>query len=100
MEVSIAEPNPCTGFERRYVLKHRHLWEQENGHVPKGSALKCLDGDRTNCDPSNWELVDRAMLPRLSGRYGRGYDDAPDELKPVIMATTKLEFAARQKRHD
>ena len=98
IEVSIAETNPHTGFHRRYVLKHRHLWEQKHGPIPDGTALKCLDGDKTNCDPSNWEPVDRALLPRLSGRYGRDYENAPDELKPVIMMLSKLELAARRKR--
>jgi hypothetical protein len=35
-------------------------------------ALKCLDGNKQNTDPSNWEAVPRALLPRLAGgnRYG------------------------------
>lgn len=95
VEVSIAETNPHTGFERRHVQKHRHLWEQANGPVPDGHALKCLDGDRTNTDPANWRAVPRAMLPRLNGRYGRDYDQAAVELKPTIMAIAELEHTAR-----
>ncbi len=91
-EISVEQTNPHTGFSRRYVLKHRWLWEQANGPVPKGMALKCL-GDRLNTDPSNWELVPRALLPRLNGIHGRGYDSAPAELKPTIMAVAKLEHA-------
>jgi hypothetical protein len=97
VEISVDETNPHTGFERRYVLKHRWLWEQANGPVPDGMALKCL-GERVNTDPSNWALVPRALLPRLNGRFGRGYDAAPAELKPTIMAVAKLEHTARQKR--
>ena len=96
VEISVAERNPHTGFERRYVLKHRWLWGQANGPVPEGMALKCL-GDRLNTDPSNWEMVPRALLLRLNGVYGRGYDDAPAELKPMIMALAKLEHSVRQK---
>lgn len=95
VEISVAETNPHTGYERRYVHKHRHLWELTNGPVPEGMALKCLDGDRANTDPDNWEAVPRAMLPRLNGRFGRNYDHAPAELKQTIMAVTKLEHAAR-----
>lgn len=97
IEISIEETNPHTGFLRRYVLKHRWLWEQVNGAVPKGMVLKCK-GDRMNTDPDNWELVPRALLPRLNGRFGRGYDEAPDELKPAIMAVTKIEHLARKAR--
>ncbi|ETX26698.1 HNH endonuclease signature motif containing protein [Roseivivax isoporae] len=92
----VAEPNPWTGADTRPVLKHRYLWEQANGPVPEGMRLKCLDGDKTNCDPSNWEAVPLALAPRLNGRFGRGYDSAPTELKPTIFATAKLEHAARE----
>lgn len=96
--IIVAETNPHTGADTRRVMKHRYLWEQENGPIPAGHALKCLDGDRTNTDPSNWEAVPRAMLPRLNGRFGRNYDSAPVELKPAIMATAKLEHRAREVR--
>lgn len=99
VEISVAEVNPHTGFPRRYVLKHRWLWEQAHGPVPEGMALKCL-GERTNCDPSNWELVPRALLPRLDGRFGRGFEAAPDELRPIILAAAKVEHAVREKRRD
>lgn len=98
VEISVAQTNPHTGYERRYVHKHRWLWEQKNGPVPDGMCLKCLDGDKTNTDPTNWEPVPRALLLRLNGRFGRDYDTAPPELKPTIMATVKLEHRAREVR--
>lgn len=96
VQISVDRTNPHTGFERRYVLKHRWLWEQLHGPVPAGMCLKCK-GDRLNTDPSNWELIPRALLPRLSGRFGRGYDEAPAELKPTIMAAAKLEQRLHEK---
>lgn len=86
----VDEKNPWSGASTRPVHKHRYLWEQENGPVPDDHVLKCLDGDKTNCEPSNWELIPRGLLPRLNGIAGRGYDKAPDEIKPTIMATAKL----------
>jgi hypothetical protein len=35
------------------------------------------------------------MLPRLAGRWGIAYDDAPEELKPSILATAKLDNTVR-----
>lgn len=64
----VDETNPWTGAATRPVHKHRYLWEQQNGPIPDGHVLKCLDGDKTNTDPSNWELIPQGMLPRLSGR--------------------------------
>jgi len=94
----VDETNPWSGAATRPVHKHRYLWQKANGPIPPGHVLKCLDGDKRNCDPSNWELIPQAMLPRLNGRFGRNYDSAPDILKPTIMAVTKLEHQAREAR--
>lgn len=93
VEIMVDEANPYTGAPRRYVFKHRLLWEQANGPLPDGYALKCLSVDKTNCDPSNWEAVERGLLPLLNGGYrGKrlGYDEASPELRPVVMAQAKL----------
>lgn len=98
VQVCVSEPNPWTGAATRMVHKHRRLWELAKGPVPEGHRLKCLDGDKTNCDPSNWDAIPMALAPRLNGRFGRGYDAAPAEIKPTILAIAKLEHAARVAR--
>lgn len=98
VEISVDEVDPHTGFERRYVLKHRWLWEQQNGPVPAGMFLKCLDGDRTNTAPDNWELLPRAVLPYLNGHRGFDYDSAEPEVRPAIIAVAKIKHAARSAR--
>lgn len=80
----------------RWRQVHRMEWEAINGPVPAGYVLKCL-GDKLNVEPSNWTLIPRAMLPRLNSRYSRDYDNAPAELKPAIMAITRLEYEARKR---
>lgn len=95
----VAETNPHTGAATRRVMKHRWLWEKANGPVPKDCALKCLDGDRANCDPSNWEPVKRGVLSRLNGgrhKKRMAYDAAPDELKPTVLAIAKVQQAAHE----
>ena len=65
------------GYERQYkdgyiyikvngrmVLKHRHVWETTHGAIPRGYNIMFRDGDRTNCDVSNLELVSRAEACR------------------------------------
>ncbi|MEO6965125.1 MAG: HNH endonuclease [Acidobacteriaceae bacterium] len=79
----------------RTVCKHRWLWEKANGPLGKGVVLKCLNGNKDDTDPSNWQAIPRAMLPRLSATYGRNYDRAPAELKPTIMAVSLLEHLAQ-----
>src|SRR5439155_22080377 len=82
-------------LQSRWRAVHLIRWEEVNGLLPKGHALKCLDGDKANTEPTNWELMPRAMLPRLNGRFGRGYDSAPADRKPTILAVTKLEQRSR-----
>lgn len=97
----VDETNPYTGAPTRRVQKHKWLWEKAHGPVPAGHALKCLDGNKLNTDPSNWAAVPRSMMPRLAGRQGRvpHYDTAPAELKPTLMAIAQLEQAARDARN-
>lgn len=100
VEISVAETNPHTGYPRRYVLKHVWQWEQTNGPIPEGHCLKCLDGNKLNTDPANWECIPRALLPRLAGgnRYRRvlAFDEAPAELKPTILVVAKLQHKIKE----
>lgn len=84
-------------LQRRWRAVHLIRWEAENGPLPEGHCLKCLDGDKTNTDPANWLLIARALLPRLNGRWcAVAFDDAPPEMKPTLLATAQLEHAARE----
>src|SRR5690606_35095265 len=101
VEISVAETNPHTGYSRRYVLKHRHEWEKVNGPIPEGHALKCLDGNKQNTDPSNWKLITRGVLARLNGgrfRQSLAYDDAEPEVKPAVMALAELKHELYERR--
>jgi hypothetical protein len=93
VEISIAETNPHTGYCRRYVLKHRHLWEQQHGPVPAGHILKCLDGNRRHTDSSNWIALPRGLLPFMNGHRGPHYDSAGPAVKPAILTLARLKQA-------
>lgn len=79
---------------------HVLRWEAQHGPIPENHVLKSYDSNRQNTDPSNWQLISRSLLPRLSGgRVGRvGYDVAPASLKPTIMAVAQLEHAVRVRK--
>ncbi|MFZ2995920.1 HNH endonuclease [Sphingobium sp.] len=99
IEINVEERNPHTGYAHRYVHKHRWLWEQANGPVPQGHVLKCLDSNKLNTDPSNWEPVHRGVLARLNGgrfRQTLPYDDASPDLKPLVMTVAKLKHSVRE----
>lgn len=86
--ISVDQTNPHTGFERRYVMKHRWLWEQKNGPIRAGIILKCK-GDKSNTDPSNWELISRGVLARRNKRFGGMA--LPPELESAAIAIAKLD---------
>jgi hypothetical protein len=99
IEMKVPRPNPyVSGQKTRFMHKHCYLWEEKHGPIPDGHALKSLDGDRTNCDPSNWKAVPRGMLPRLNNKHGRDFDAADTALKPTMMAVAKLEHVVSKVR--
>ena len=53
IEIKIDDPN-------RWQLKHRYLYEQENGKIPDGYNLIFLDGNKRNLNLSNLKLVSKA----------------------------------------
>lgn len=89
-------------LQSRWRAVHLLNWEAKHGPLAKGMCLKCLDGDKTNTEPSNWEAVPRALLSRLAGgnRYKRvlAFDDAAPEVRPALLTIAKLEHRAREKR--
>lgn len=95
--ISINETNPRTGFSRRYVLKHKYLWEQQHGPLPKGMCLKCLDGNRTNTDPSNWEAIPRGVNALLNGRWALGFDQAAPEARRALITLATLKWTAKHR---
>lgn len=54
-----------TGVSRRdYVPVHHLIWRMHGRDIPPGYALCFVDGDKSNVDINNLELVSRAELMR------------------------------------
>ena len=53
--IKTAEPS-------KWEFKHKWVWEQHNGKVPKGYAVIFLDGNRANITLDNLMLVSRRQL--------------------------------------
>ena len=64
----------------RMMPKHRWLWEQAYGAIPKGHCVQFLDGDTTNCVLDNLYLISRARQVR------KNFDDLPEERKAETRA--------------
>lgn len=55
----------------KFVLKHRWIWEKHLGPIPKGCQIHFMDGDRTNCDISNLELITTSENARRNSLWSR-----------------------------
>jgi hypothetical protein len=91
--IKISKSDVNGGKNGGYVMKHIYLWEKENGKLQRDMCLKCLDGNRQNTNPTNWEIIPRGILPLLNGHRGYNYDDMPNELKPAILTLAKVRGA-------
>ncbi len=58
IEIKVAEPN-------KWDLKHRVVWEEKNGPIPKGYAILFKDQNKLNISLDNLSLVSRKELIRL-----------------------------------
>jgi hypothetical protein len=45
-----------------FRLKHHINWEKANGEIPEGLKLRCIDGNKQNTDPQNWELTNNGEI--------------------------------------
>lgn len=46
--------------KRKLVLKHRYVWEQSFGLIPKGYNIQFKDGNRKNCHIANLYIISRS----------------------------------------
>jgi len=86
-------------LQSRWRAVHLIEWEALNGPIPKSHCLKSRDGDRSNTDPSNWILIERAILPALNGGRNQrrpAYDQAAPEVRPALLALAQVDRQARK----
>jgi len=78
IEIKIAEPN-------KWKLKHRLVWEQVNGKIPKGSNIQFKDGNRQNSNIDNLYIISRSEQIHNNSiiRY-------PDKVRTAICRVNKL----------
>lgn len=54
MEIKVEEPN-------KWELKHRVIWEQENGEIPKDHIVIFKDGNKENVNINNLLLIKKSV---------------------------------------
>ena len=89
IEVKVADKS-------RWNLKHRVVWEQHNGPVPRGHTIIFLDGDKKNCDITNLKLIRRREL-LIMNRYNIHGENA-ETMEMAVNLAKLIDSTTRAKK--
>lgn len=64
--IKVSDEGP---WHKRWRHKHKVLWEEVNGPIPKGHCLLFLDGNKQNTSLDNLQLITRKQLARLNQNH-------------------------------
>ena len=90
IKVKVAEP-------KTWELKHRIVWQKENGKIPEDSCLIFLNGNRQDCRIENLMLIKRSILSVLNHEKLL-FDDAASTKCGVTMAMIKSRIRELQRK--
>ncbi len=76
IDVKVAEP-------KTFKLKHRIVWEENRGAIPRDHNIQFKDGNRQNCDIENLYLISRKDQMILNS----GAVNLPDGQVATYLAT-------------
>jgi hypothetical protein len=79
--------------EKNIQFKHRVIWEEANGPIPKGMSVVFKDKNKQNVQLSNLELVDRTEL-----MHRNSIMNYHPELRPIIKTIAKLKTKINEKQ--
>ena len=82
-----------------YKHKHRVIWEQAHGKIPKGHIITFIDGNPLNCVLENLEMITRQ---EHIARNRIKLNQYPEQLKPSLKLIAKIEVTISEKgqHHD
>lgn len=78
---------------KKWIRKHRLIWEQAHGEIPKGYVIRIKDGNKENYSLDNMELITMADNMRLNA-----IQRFPTELKQTIRLLKKLKKKINEKQ--
>lgn len=82
IEIKIEEPN-------KWMLKHRWVWQQEHGEMPKGTMIIFKDGNKLNTDIGNLMMITNGINGRLSKMGLQGAREIGAMEEAVMVAKLK-----------
>lgn len=92
IEIKVSEPS-------EWMLKHRKVWEEANGEIPKGSIVVFKDSDRTNISLDNLALITRKENAVMN-HSGMRYTDADMFETGLLLTKIKIKASDRRRADD
>lgn len=84
-------------WPKRWRHKHKVIWEQVNGPIPKGHVVLFADQNRQNVDLDNLILIPQSKLSTLN-KKGLLHSDADLTRTGIIMADIYQKISERKKK--
>jgi hypothetical protein len=75
----------------RFILKHRHIWEEKFGKIPEGMILKFID---MNSD--NVKIENLVLTSKKDHAIQNSIHNYPKEIIEIIKLTKKIENYAKK----
>ncbi len=94
VEVKIAMRPSRKDRNDNFILKHRLVWEQAYGPIPKGYIVTFKDGNKRNVDINNLALISLAENVTMVRRNLRSYEP---ELTETGILVARAEVTARKR---
>ncbi len=89
IQIKIAEPN-------KWVAKHRYVWENANGSIPKGYMVSFRDNNKQNVNINNLMLVSMAQGAVINRYLGK----CTGEMKDTALLLADLKMVTNKKRKE
>ncbi|MBE5928484.1 MAG: HNH endonuclease [Lachnospiraceae bacterium] len=89
IEIKIAD-------SRKWALKHRVIWESENGNIPKDCNIVFRDGNRKNTNIDNLMMVKKGVIAVLNHTGMCKHKEARETA--IRLSELKIETAKAKRR--
>lgn len=90
ISVKVAEPN-------KWKLKHRLVWEETYGEIPKNKIVVFLDGNKLNCDIDNLAMISKSENLLMNRRK---YYNSNPEITKAYINLVRLEVRKNERKKE
>lgn len=91
VEIKVAEPNI-------WKLKHRFVWEEHHGEIPKGNIISFINGDSTDCRIENLIMIDNQINAVFNVELKA--KERPLDVVDVVRDIVKIRNKIKELKHE